>query len=150
MNVRVGRIKSGLTRHRRDWTLNEFHVNMPTYDNLQLKDIQTGQRLVIYAILLNLVVVLLIQALSKQQGMEIFLLAIPVMLASTGVSLFGIYKLTAGLGYEPGMRILFCGLMMIPCVCTIILVSVNVKATKVLRDHGFKMGLLGAKKPKHP
>jgi hypothetical protein len=119
---------------------------MPALNSSQLNNVKTGQKFVIYAILLNLVT-LFFQFLSRQEGMQpVLLLAIPIALGALGLSLFGMYRLTAGLGYELGWRILFCVFMVIPCVGLIVLLVMNSKATNILRAHGFKVGLLGAKK----
>jgi hypothetical protein len=47
--------------------------------------------------------------------------------------------------YGTGLGVLFGLLTLIPCVGLIVLLIVNGKATNVLRQNGYKVGLLGAK-----
>lgn len=46
--------------------------------------------------------------------------------------------------YQPVVGVLLCVLALIPCVGLLILLLVNSRATKIIRDNGYSVGLLGA------
>jgi uncharacterized membrane protein YhaH (DUF805 family) len=58
-------------------------------------------------------------------------------------ALLCVINLMAALGYDTGIRILLIILMFIPCVSLIVLLSLNVQATKFLRARGLRVGLMG-------
>lgn len=99
-----------------------------------------AQKLLIYAILLNLVGTVIVFAAGPAGGM----LALPINLFSLVLSIIGIIRLAIGLGNGIAMRVVYIVLMFVPLVNLITLVILNGKATKMLRDAGYKVGLLGA------
>ena len=73
-------------------------------------------------------------------------------LAGLGASITGavfVFMLAMAL-YSQGIGILLGILTLIPCVGLIVLLIINAKATNVLREHGFKVGLLGVPKDQIP
>jgi hypothetical protein len=50
--------------------------------------------------------------------------------------------------YNTGVGVLLGILTLIPLIGLLVLLVVNSKATKLLREHGLKVGLMGAKLPK--
>ena len=105
-------------------------------DGTKLARIAGGQRLVIYAILLNLVVF----ALTVAIGDIAALLYLPVL----ALSLVGLHRLASGLGYAVWKEVCLMVLMLIPLLNIITLVVINSRATKTLRAGGYTVGLLGA------
>lgn len=69
-----------------------------------------------------------------------------VLLIVLVVSMVGLVRLTSGLKYPIIGRVLCCLLMFVPLVNLITLGIINHSGTKLLREHGFVVGLLGAKK----
>jgi hypothetical protein len=58
-------------------------------------------------------------------------------------ALIGVIRLMAALGMGTGARVLFIVLMFVPCVSLIVLLGFNMQATKFLRGHGLRVGLMG-------
>jgi len=102
-----------------------------------LGDVASGQKLVIYAILLYF----LAAALRTVVG-PVALLA---LLACLVMSWTGIYRIARGLDYPVGWRIVLLVLMLIPLVGLLVLVVLSSKATGRLRKAGYSVGLLGAR-----
>lgn len=99
-----------------------------------------GQRLVIYAILLNFLAIAL--NLSGNP-----LIGLPIGLTALVMSIIGIVRLTRGLGMGTGLMILCLLLLFVPLVNLITLLVLNGKATARLKAGGWKVGFLGASKP---
>lgn len=102
-----------------------------------LDDVASGQKLVIYAILLYFGAALLRTVVGP-----IVLLAFLICIA---MSWTGIYKITRGLDYPVWGRIALLLLMLIPLVGLLVLVSLSSKATTRLRNAGYSVGLMGAR-----
>jgi hypothetical protein len=102
-----------------------------------LGDVASGQKLVIYAILLYF----LAAALRTVVG-PVALLALLVCL---GMSWTGIYKIARGLDYPLWWRIVLLVLMLVPLVGLLVLVMLSSRATSRLRKAGYSVGLLGAR-----
>ncbi|NII72823.1 hypothetical protein FHW84_001389 [Dyella sp. SG562] len=101
-----------------------------------IEQVASGQKLVIYAILVYLAIILVRGAGETIAG----LLAI----ASLVLSLMGILRISSGLGYGTGTKVILVILMFVPLVGLITLLVLNAKATNRLREAGYKVGLLGA------
>ena len=56
----------------------------------------------------------------------------------------GILRISSGLGYGTGTKVILVILMFVPLVGLITLLVLNAKATNRLREAGYKVGLLGA------
>jgi len=102
-----------------------------------LGDVASGQKLVIYAILLYF----LAAALRTVVG-PVALLA---FFACLVMSWTGIYKIARGLDYPVWWRIVLLVLMLVPLVGLLVLVMLSSKATGRLRKAGYSVGLLGAR-----
>lgn len=110
---------------------------VPPADPL-IEDVASGQRLIIYAILINLAAVALSAAVGDIAG----------LLALVGVflAIWGLLRLATGLRYSLGVKIILIVLAFIPLVSLVMLLVVNGRATKALREAGYHVGLLGARK----
>lgn len=109
-----------------------------------IEKVRTGQRLLIVAILLNLVA----------QTMRFTTVEPTLVLTSAGVALFavglsilGIVRMSGGLGFNLGLQFAFGILMFIPLVNLITLFVLNAKATRALREAGLRVGFFGANRP---
>jgi len=100
--------------------------------------VASGQKLIIYAILVNFLTVGLCALIGDIGG----LLGIVVIV----MSLVGMFRLASGLGYSTGKKIMFVILLLVPLIGLITLLVLNSRATKVLREGGYKVGLLGARR----
>jgi hypothetical protein len=107
-------------------------------NSARVEFVAIGQKAVIYAILVNLCAVALRSVLGP-----VFL---PLALVGLALSLFGIYRLSSGLGMSTGTKVALFICMAIPLVSLVTLFVLNSKATRVLRAAGYRVGLLGASK----
>ena len=105
-------------------------------DEFVLK-IMTGQKLIIYAILVYLAVVLL--AANAGQIAQL-LIIVPLIMSIVGVA-----RISTGMKHPIWWRIVLVILLFIPLINIITLASLSSRATLRLRDAGFKVGLLGAR-----
>ena len=108
----------------------------PTGNHKTVESLASGQKLVIFAILLNIA-----------GGVLHFVIGSIAALVSIGafvMSIIGILRLCSGLGYSIGVKILMLVLMIVPLINLITLVILNGKATKILRENGYTVGLFGA------
>ncbi|WP_411825430.1 hypothetical protein [Luteolibacter sp. AS25] len=108
-----------------------------------IEKVRTGQKFIIYGILLNIAVIPL-NLMSESQPL-LGVIALISGLASLVLAVIGIIRMSAGLSYGVGFRLLFCALIIIPLIGLITMAVLNGKATKFLRDSGHKVGLLGAR-----
>lgn len=107
-------------------------------DNADLQQIASGQKLVIYSIILNFATI----ALRSSGG-----LALGLSLVALVMSLVGIVRLCGGFGHSTGTKVLLVIGCFVPLVNLVILVVLSMKATGRLREAGYKVGLLGASPP---
>ena len=103
-----------------------------------IEKVASGQKLIIYAILVNFLTFGLQLAFGDIAG----LLGIVAVI----MSLVGMFRLASGLGFSTGAKIGLIILLLIPLVGLITLLVLNSRATKALRGAGYKVGLLGARK----
>ena len=122
-------------------------MNAPSLlDANQIESVRSGQKIVIWAILLN-IALYLAQILTMKGDNPLFgLIIIVVGLFTFVLSIVGVVKMGSGLGYHIALRVLLAVLLIVPCVSLIVLLVLSVKSTKVLKDHGYTVGLLGAEK----
>lgn len=101
-----------------------------------VEKLASGQKLVIYAILLNLAALALQVAVGPLGGL--------LGIAGLVLSLIGVVRLGVGFGLSVFLRIVLCILMFVPLLNLIALLVMNSRATARLREAGYKVGLLGA------
>ncbi len=104
----------------------------------QIEKVASGQKLIIYAILVNFLTIGLQAAVGEIAG----LLAIVAVV----MSLIGMFRLASGLGYSTGTKILLVILLLVPLIGLITLLVLNSRATNTLKAAGYKVGLLGARR----
>jgi len=110
-------------------------VNDLPSDNTDLEQMASGQKLIIYSIILNFLTI----AVQHSGG-----LALALSLVALVMSIIGIVRLCGSFGYSTGTKVLLIIGCFIPLVNLVILVTLSVKATNRLREGGYRVGLLGA------
>ncbi len=110
----------------------------PVSADTQLESVRSGQRMIIFGILAYFAAIIIQFVIGPFAAVG--------LLVSLILGLIGIVRLSSGLGYHVGLVVLFVILMIIPLVGLVTLLILNSKATKVLREHGYRVGLLGASK----
>lgn len=107
----------------------------------QVEQVRTGQRLALFAILANLVTFPLAFVPA------LVMIRAAVLLVAIVVGVLGVVRMSRGLGFNLIVVVLLALVMVVPMINLLFLVFVNARATRFLRDHGLKVGLLGAPKP---
>jgi hypothetical protein len=110
----------------------------PTPDD-RIDDIADGQRMIIFAILLNIATAIVVTTVAEIFGL--------IGIGAVVLAIIGLLNVASGLGYSTGVKVLLIVLVFVPIASLLMLVIVNGKATEALKAHGFKVGLLGARKP---
>lgn len=126
----------------------ETTTTLSREDARKLEQVRTGQRLVIWAILLYFGIAAL-SAVSSQKPDPLVMIVIGgmmvlAMLTMLVLSVMGMFRIWAGLNTHIVIRILLFVLMFVPLAGLLILVRTSSNATKRLRENGYRVGLLGA------
>lgn len=103
-----------------------------------IENVASGQKLIIYAILVYFLTIGLRAAFGDIAGL--------VSIVAIVMSLVGVFRLASGLGYSTGAKVVLVILLVVPLVGLIVLLVLNSRATKALRGEGYKVGLLGARR----
>ena len=101
-----------------------------------IEDVARGQKMLIYAIVVNFLAIGLRLAIGPSGAL---LNLVAILLA-----LIGIFRIGTGMGFSIIVKILLVLLACIPLINLVVLLSLNSRATKKLRESGYKVGLLGA------
>ena len=104
------------------------------------EQVRSGQKLAIWAILLNLIS---IPFLLVPEGA---LVRAPLVLVAIVLAVLGIVRMSRALGINLIIIVLMAMAMVIPMVGLVVLLVINAKATRYLRDHGYTVGMFGANK----
>jgi hypothetical protein len=105
----------------------------------ELRKVATYQKGVLVCILIQIAAVVAQFVIPPELLLFVSLASLVVSLAGTVfVLLLAVNLYSTGLGVVLGI------LALVPCVGLIVLLSVNGKATRVLRQNGIQVGLLGA------
>jgi hypothetical protein len=120
-----------------------------TRDSEAIEKVRTGQRFVINAVMLNLSLLLLgLLCFAALKNEELAMTCQRVFAFATifgyGIAIFGVVRLSSGLGYGLAVRIPILIAIFIPYVGLIVLLVLIRKGTAVLRSSGYKVGLFGA------
>ena len=112
-------------------------------DTSNTSDLLTGQKRVIYAVLLYFATV----AVSVVGGDNVVagLIVIALVITFFVLGWTGMYRISRGLGHSMVSRIFVMLLMLIPLLGLLTLLVTNSKATKALKAAGYSVGLLGAR-----
>lgn len=104
-----------------------------------LREIAVRQKAILWCIVAQIAALALMVALGPDLAWVIGLVRIVVSLAS----LVFVFMLAVSV-YKTGVGIVLGLLVLIPLVGLLVLLFINGKATKELRAHGIKVGLMGA------
>lgn len=111
----------------------------PAEDAADLESLAFGQKLVIYTIIANFAWAGLRTSLPP-------VLAGIAALAITVMALLGVWKISSALGANIVMKILAILSMFVPLANLIVLVMLSLRASKRLKEGGYTVGLLGARR----
>lgn len=123
----------------------------PEMDQERVQRLRSGQKLAIYAILIYLVTILVqtsIRGAAHGPGAQGLLMASGFLLMAGGLaalimSLMGVWKMGYGLGIGAILRVVMLIFMIVPLINILLLLIVNARATRKLRQAGYKVGFLG-------
>ncbi|WP_233590252.1 hypothetical protein [Dyella dinghuensis] len=104
-----------------------------------LEQVAGGQKLIIYSILLYFVGMAMNRSFAGG-------LTLVCVLASLALSITGIIRLCNGMGYSTLNKVFLIISLFLPLVNLIVLVSLSIRATSRLKEAGYKVGLLGARR----
>jgi hypothetical protein len=110
----------------------------------ELRAIASAQRFIIYAILGYLILVVVMVILRPRDVPGVDFIAGIVGLGTAICGLIGIVRLAANLYRSTLVGILNGLAMFLPFIGLLVLAMVNARATRVLKKHGIRVGLLGA------
>jgi hypothetical protein len=108
-------------------------------DKLLLDRIASGQRLMIYAVLVSMAGMALRTAMGPPAAV--------ISLAATVVAIVAAARLSSALGSGIAMRVFYCLAMIIPIINLVVMLILSSRSTRALRAGGYKVGLLGARQP---
>lgn len=100
----------------------------------------SGQKIVIYSILLTFVVRGMVQG-----NVVAPLVAMVMAFAVAAYSLVGVLRICSALEKSQNQKLMFMALSCMPWLNLVALVMLNAKATALLRSAGWRVGLLGAR-----
>lgn len=109
-------------------------------NDIDINQVKFGQKIVIYAIVSNFFINFIIRS------MDLYAFSMFLSLIVMAIGVFGIYKISTGLRYHIGIKILLIILMFIPLINLLMLIFLNSRATRALKDEGYDVGFFGVKK----
>jgi hypothetical protein len=121
----------------------------PEMDEERVQRLRSGQKLAIYAILLYLVTLIVQMSLAGAAHGPGGLLAASGLFFIAGgftalvMSFMGVWKMGYGLGVGTILRIVMLIFTIVPFINILLLLIVNARATRKLRQAGYKVGFLG-------
>lgn len=102
-----------------------------------IEDVVTGQKLVLYGIAVYILALVLQLAVDPIFGLIAF--------GTVVLGIIGLLKLSDGMGWSAGTKVLLIVLLFVPLASLIMLALVNGKATEKLKGAGYDVGLMGAR-----
>ena len=119
----------------------------PGIDEERLQSLRSGQKLAIYAILVYFATIIMQAGLGSGPGRGLLAASGFVLmiggLAALIMSLMGVWKMGYGLGIGAILRVVMLISMIVPLINILLLLVVNARATRKLRQAGYKVGFLG-------
>jgi len=107
-------------------------------DSGNLKLLRDGQKMMIHTLLASLIIN---SALRSNPDEVLYFLSIFVAI----IAVMGILKVSKGLALETWQKVLAALAMFIPGVSIIVMIVINIKATRILRAAGYEVGFFGVK-----
>lgn len=104
-----------------------------------LDQVASGQKLIIYSILLSFASMAANTAFPPA-------LVFALVLVTAVMSIVGAVRLCNGMGFSTLSKVLIIIGLLLPIVSLFVLVTLSIRATSRLKEAGYKVGLLGAKR----
>jgi hypothetical protein len=104
-----------------------------------LDQVASGQKLIIYSILLSFASMAANTAFPPA-------LVFALVLVTAVMSIVGAVRLCNGMGFSALSKVLIIIGLLLPIVSLFVLVTLSIRATSRLKEAGYKVGLLGAKR----
>lgn len=104
---------------------------------LLLNRIASGQRLMIYSVLVSMAGMALRTTIGPPAAV--------ISLVASVVAIVAAARLSGALGSGIAMRVFYCLCMIIPVVNLVVMLILSGRATRALRAGGYEVGLLGAR-----
>jgi sorbitol-specific phosphotransferase system component IIC len=104
-----------------------------------LDQVASGQKLIIYSILLSFASMAANTAFPPA-------LVFALVLVTAVMSIVGAVRLCNGMGFSTLSKVLIIIGLLLPIVSLFVLVTLSIRATGRLKEAGYKVGLLGAKR----
>lgn len=116
---------------------------------LTAREVAKAQKFVIFAFLLNLLVVgglavIASGGVSDDVGAYVVIASWVVRIVAILMAIYGIYKIASELDWSIIAKVVTFILLVVPLVNLLTLLVVNGKATTFLKNAGYKVGLAGA------
>jgi hypothetical protein len=115
----------------------ESDLSVPVSTSWEVEKIRSGQKYLLYAILLNIGTTVLAFFIPEGVAMLLDFFAL-------GVSILGLATLLQGFRTPIWKRVLLFISMLLPLINLIVLLVLNGRATRELRAAGYHVGLMGA------
>lgn len=115
----------------------ESNIRVKPDDDEEVQKVISGQKLILYAILLNIGANIL--------AARIPLIGVVAFLVAAVMAVTGLAKVCTGLRYHIAAIVFFCLMMFVPLLNLVVLLMINHKATARIREAGYEVGLMGAK-----
>ncbi len=113
----------------------------PAFGRRELREIARSQSLLMWAVLCGILGTLLVR---------MFPLLLPIALPILGFEIYALVRLGKALRISTVFIVLSCILLIAPCISLIVLVIFSIKASRVLKDAGIRVGLMGAREEDLP
>ena len=98
-----------------------------------------GQKFIIYAFVLYFVAILFAGVVP--------VLGLAVLLIAFVLGAIGFFRAMIGVSYHMAVKIILSILVLVPGINILVLLALNSRVTKQLREAGYTVGFLGARKP---
>jgi len=104
----------------------------------RMKKMAKGQKMVIYSVVINLLSMFLLASLG--------LLGLVISIASLVISFVGVFLVLSADKINVIYKVIVFILLFVPLFNLLVLLRLNGRATKALKESGYKVGFLGASK----
>jgi uncharacterized paraquat-inducible protein A len=112
-------------------------VELSEEEQARIDKLSSGQKLVIYAVLVYFLAVFAQAFIGP--------LVIVILIVSLIMSLIGVFRVLAAFNSHIVVRILLFLLLFVPLINMLVLLRINGRATRELREAGYEVGLMGVK-----
>lgn len=121
-------------------------TQQPRSDAHLTEKVASGQKLIIYALLVQVVAGALMGVLGDTVGLTGLVAGGTALIGAVVISFVGMFRIAGGLGYSNVAKVFLLVLLLLPLIGLITLLVLNSRATKRLREAGYKVGLMGARR----